>query len=65
VNQDKVERRKIKFQEQDADLFIFNIYKENGFEVEIDLVELEVLTFFANIFVFDNVNNKVFIRRIR
>jgi len=65
VNQDKVERRKIKFQEQDADLFIFNIYKENGFEVEIDLVELDVLTFFANIFVFDNVNNKVFIRRIR
>ena len=65
VNQDKVERKKIKFQEQDADLFIFNIYKENGLEVEIDLVEPDALTFLADIFVFDNLNNKVFVRRIR
>jgi len=65
VSQDKVERRKIKFQEQDTDLFIFNIYKENGLEVEIDLVEPDALTFLADIFVFDNLNNKVFVRRIR
>jgi hypothetical protein len=65
VNQDKVKRKKIKFQEQDTDLFIFNIYKENGFEVEIDLVEPDALTFLADIFVFDNLNNKVFVRRIR
>jgi len=65
VNQDKVERKKIKFQEQDTDLFIFNIYKENGLEVEIDLVEPDALTFLADIFVFDNLNNKVFVRRIR
>jgi hypothetical protein len=65
VAEDKVIRKKTKIEDKEVDLYIFNIYKENGFEVEIDLVEPDVLTFLADIFIFDNLNNKVFIRRIR
>jgi len=65
VGQDKVERKRTKSEDKEVELYIFEIYKENNFSVEVNLSEPDALTFLADVIIFDNLNNKVFIRRIR
>jgi len=65
VGQDKVERKKTKSEDKEVELYIFEIYKENNFSVEVNLSEPDALTFLADVIIFDNLNNKVFTKQIK
>jgi hypothetical protein len=63
VSQDNVIRKRTKAEDKEVDLYVFKIYEENSFEIQIDLIEPDALTFLADIFIFDL--NNVFVRKVR